>query len=148
MTGNCHDTEDLTQETFLRALNRLESFTPGTAMRAWLLRIASNALFDQHRKRQRSKTVPLADEPLGVEPRPGQRLELAETHRLLQAAMTELSEMTRLVFHLRAQENLSFREIAELAGTTEQGARWHMFQARTKLLKRMAPEIDGIRADE
>ena len=46
LTGNTHDTEDLTQETFLRALKRLDSFRPGTAMRAWLLRIATNAFFD------------------------------------------------------------------------------------------------------
>ena len=43
-----------------------------------------------------------------------------------------------MVFHLRAQEDLSFREIAELVGTTEQGARQHMHQARTRLLKQMA----------
>src|SRR5271166_3165251 len=52
LTGDMHDTEDLTQETFLRALNRFSSFRPGTNMRTWLLRIASNAFFDVHRRRQ------------------------------------------------------------------------------------------------
>jgi len=55
--------------------------------------------------------------------------------------MEELSELTRLVFHLRAQEDLPFREIAELAGTTEQAARWHMHQARTKLLARLGDQL-------
>ena len=57
LTGNTHDTEDLTQETFLRALNRLDTFRPGTNMRSWLLRIACNAFFDWQRKRKRSRAV-------------------------------------------------------------------------------------------
>ena len=51
LSGNVHETEDLTQETFLRALQRLASFQPGTNMRNWLMRVASNAFFDLQRKR-------------------------------------------------------------------------------------------------
>ena len=66
---------------------------------------------------------------------------MAERCDRLRAAMGELTELTRLVFHLRAQEDLSFREIAEIAGTTEQAARWHMHQARTKLLERLGTDF-------
>jgi RNA polymerase sigma-70 factor, ECF subfamily len=138
LTGNTHDTEDLTQETFTRALDRLDTYRPGTRMRNWLLRIASNAFFDLRRKRQRLKVKPLEADPPDDTGRPEQALETREQSELLRAALGDLTEMTRLVFHLRAQEDLSFREIAELAGTTEQGARWHMHQARTRLLERMA----------
>ncbi len=138
MTGHPHDTEDLTQETFLRALKRLDTFQPGTKMRAWLLRIASNVFFDVQRKRRRVSFQPLdQDHPVSSQP-PEHRLETAEQCELLQAALTQLSDLTRMVFHLRTVEDLSFREIAELAGTTEQAARWHMHQARTKLLQRLA----------
>src|SRR5436189_4394981 len=102
LSGNSHDTEDLTQETFLRALNRLESFQPGTRMRSWLLRIATNAFFDVRRKRQRANVRPLEHEPPATSPRPGHALEVAEQSKLLQAALEELTETTRLVFHLRA----------------------------------------------
>ena len=68
-----------------------------------------------------------------------QRLEVAEQCDLLRAALAELTDLTRLVFHLRAAEELSFREIAELAGTTEQSARWHMCEARKRLLDRLGP---------
>src|SRR5271165_5723149 len=61
MTGNTHDTEDLAQETFLRALKKQETFQPGTQLRSWLLRIAANAFFDVRRKRQRLNQRPLAD---------------------------------------------------------------------------------------
>lgn len=138
MTGNSHDTEDLTQETFLRALKRLDTFEPGTRMRAWLLRIAANAFFDVQRKRQRLTFQTLEQEQADSSPRPEDRLELAEQSELLKTALAQLTDLTRMVFHLRAVEDLSFREIAVLAGTTEQAARWHMHQARTKLLERLA----------
>jgi RNA polymerase sigma-70 factor (ECF subfamily) len=138
MTGKTHDTEDLTQETFLRALKRLDTFQPGTRMRAWLLRIAANVFFDTQRRRKRASFHPLEHEVADPLHGPEHRLEVAEQSELLQAALKELTELTRMVFHLRAVEDLSFREIAELAGTTEQAARWHMHQARTKLLQRFA----------
>jgi RNA polymerase sigma-70 factor (ECF subfamily) len=137
LSGSVHGAEDLTQETFLRALDRLDRFEKGTNMRAWLLRIATNAFFDEQRKRKRAKTEPLGDEPPSRTPPLDWHLETAEQAALARAAMEELTELTRLVFHLRVQEDLSFREIAELAGTTEQSARWHMHQARTKLLARL-----------
>jgi RNA polymerase sigma-70 factor (ECF subfamily) len=141
MTGNRHDTEDLTQETFLRALDRLDSFTAGTKMRAWLLRIASNAFFDVKRKRQRFHQHELSDEQPGRDSRPEQPLEAAEQNELLKAALEDLSEMTRLVFHLRTQEDLSFREVGEMAGVSEEAARWHMQQARSKLTARLAGKV-------
>jgi RNA polymerase sigma factor (sigma-70 family) len=137
MTGNAHDCEDLTQETFLRALRRWDSFRPGTNLRAWLLRIAANAFFDVKRKQQTLKIAPLQVEiPSGAAPAE-LALELHEQGVLVRAAMEELTELTRLVFHLRVTEDLSFRDIAELAGITEVAARWHMHQARSKLLKRL-----------
>jgi RNA polymerase sigma-70 factor (ECF subfamily) len=135
LTGTAHEAEDLTQETFLRALQRLDSFEPDTNLRAWLLRIASNAFLDDRRKRARRRTGPLDHEPACPAPPPGHHLETAERSGLVRSALARLSPLTRLVFHLRAEEDLSFREIGELAGTTEEAARWHMRQARLHLLR-------------
>lgn len=141
LTGNSHDTEDLTQETFLRALKRLATFQPGTNLRAWLLRIAANAFFDTQRKRKRASVQPIEVEPPGAAPAPDHRLEVMEESELLKAAMRELPNMTRLVFHLRATEDLSFKEIADMVGSTEQAARWHMHEARVRLLKKMGNKL-------
>ena len=137
LTGHAHDTEDLAQETFLRAWKKRDSFRPGSNERAWLLRIASNAFFDLRRKQQRRPVEPLTDEPADVGQHPAARLEAVEQAQLLRAAMAELTEVTRLVFHLRAVEELSFREIGDIAGVTEEAARWHMGQARRKLFARL-----------
>src|SRR6266851_260980 len=118
MTGNTHDTEDLTQEAFLRAMRRFDSFEPGTNVRAWLLRIAANAFFDCRRKRQRAHVQTLAHDPPAEPQPPDAGLLFAEQHELLRAGLEELTDLTRMVFHLRATEGLSFREIARLAGTT------------------------------
>jgi RNA polymerase sigma-70 factor, ECF subfamily len=141
MTGNTHDTEDLTQETFLRALNRFETFRPGTRMRAWLLRIASNAFFDVQRQRGRLRIKSLDQDVPAASRRPEQALESAEQNALLQAALTGLSNTDRMVFHLRVQEELSHREIAEILEISEEAARWHLHQARVKLMKRLAGKV-------
>jgi RNA polymerase sigma-70 factor (ECF subfamily) len=137
MTGNVHDAEELTQETFLRALRRFESFQPGTQLRSWLLRIATNVCQDLRRQQKRARRVPLPNDLPSTEAAPDSRLLTADQAGLLKTALEDLSDTTRAVFHLRVQEDLPFREIAQLVGTTEQAARWHMHQARCKLLKRM-----------
>jgi RNA polymerase sigma-70 factor, ECF subfamily len=137
MTRNVHDCEDLTQETFLRALRRWETFKPGTSLRAWLLRIAANAFFDVKRKQKTLKIAPLQVDLSSEAPPVEMALELREQGLLARAAMEELSELTRMVFHLRVTEDLAFKEIAELAGITPVAARWHMHQARVKLMKRL-----------
>ena len=142
MTGNAQDCEDLTQETFLRALRNWASYKPGTNVQAWLFRIAVNAYFDTRRKQQKLKTNALENEPQSPEKSVEERLELVEQGVLIRAAMEELSELARMVFHLRVTENLSFREISEVTGITEVGARWHMFEARRKLLKRLEGPVE------
>jgi RNA polymerase sigma-70 factor (ECF subfamily) len=52
-------------------------------------------------------------------------------------AIAELPETARAVFLLRTQEQMSFREIADVIGTSEETARWHMMQARRGLMKRL-----------
>jgi RNA polymerase sigma factor (sigma-70 family) len=137
MTGHAQDTEDLAQETFLKALERLDSFAPGTNLRAWLLKIACNAFLDSRRKQARVK---LAAAPPEVEDRAvgaDHRLATAEQATLARAALDELTDLTRAVFHLRVEEELPFRDIGLLVGTTEEAARWHMHQARTILLAKL-----------
>lgn len=142
LTGNPHDSEDLTQETFLRALRRWDSFKKGSNLRAWLLRIGTNAFFDVKRKKKTLKINPLADEIESEEASVETQLENKEQGELIRAALVDLSELTRLVFHLRVTEDLAFKEVADLAGITEVAARQHMHQARAKLLKRFGSPSD------
>lgn len=140
LTLNRHDAEDLTQETFLRATERRSSFQAGTNLRAWLLRIATNAFLDRQRHKKVMKIAPLPEELSFDSKSPGQRLEDAERHANVEAAIASLPDVQRIVFLLRGQEELSFREIGESIGMTEETARWHMMQARRQLLVK----LDGM----
>lgn len=134
LTNNHHDTEDLTQETFLRAMIHIDTLQPGSNTRAWLLRIATNAYYDVYRKRRRVQVQPLRTDLAGAQPDPGHDLEVAEECARLRSALEELSATTRLVFHLRVTEELSFRAIGTMLNLSEETARWHMHQARTRLV--------------
>ena len=140
LTVNRHDAEDLTQETFLRAIERRASFQPGTNLRAWLLRIATNAFLDRQRRKKILKIGPLPEEISHEAPDPGQGLEDLESHASVEAAIASLPEVQRVIFVLRSQNELSFRDIGQAIGMTEETARWHMMQARRQLLGK----LDGI----
>ncbi|MBI5722390.1 MAG: RNA polymerase sigma factor [Planctomycetes bacterium] len=139
MTANVHDAEELTQETFLRALAKITRFREGSSARAWLLRIAVNACLDT-RKRPGKKTISLQQAGVDMPApsiSPSKALEDGELAPLLQSAILQLPESPRAVFLLRATEGMAFREIAETIGTTEETARWHMLQARRFLTERL-----------
>jgi RNA polymerase sigma-70 factor (ECF subfamily) len=138
LTRKRHDAEDLAQEAFLKAAARHESFAAGTHLRAWLLRIVTNAFLDGRRRKNASPLTPIGDGPLSAcGPPPDHAIENRELGEALEAALAELGEMPRTVFLLRTQEQMSFRDIAGCVGTTEETARWHMLQARRILMQRM-----------
>ena len=137
MTRNVHDTEELTQETFLRALRQFASLRPQSNLRAWLMRIATNALSDLKRKRRRVRFETLEHEPPEYARSAEANLEQTKQKRQTQTTDKQLSETPRAVFHLRVVEELSYRDIAELLDTTEEAARWQMHDARKKLLRHM-----------
>ena len=134
-----HEAEDLTQETFLRASQRRDSFVAGTNLRAWLMRIATNAFLDGRRRRQVARSTPLCEEAGLSHPARGpvQRVENQELVEALETAIREVPEIPRLVFLLRTREELSFKEIAGMIGVSEETARWHMLQARRALMERL-----------
>jgi RNA polymerase sigma-70 factor (ECF subfamily) len=146
LTSSAHDAEDLSQETFLRAIERRSSFRSGSNVRAWLMRIATNAFLDRQRRRKVMKIAPRAEQEAAPEPMPGDRaaasapgqaMEARELHASVERAIAELAETPRLIFVLRSLEEMSFRDIAEALSMTEETARWHMMQARRQLLGKL-----------
>jgi RNA polymerase sigma-70 factor (ECF subfamily) len=140
LTANAHDAEELTQEAFLRAMQKLDQYQAGTNMRGWLLRIATNMFLDGKR-RARPKTGDMSADVAAPPERAGANLERMELSRQLQGALLQLPETQRTVFLLRSTEEMAFREISEMIGTTEATARWHMLQARQQLVKLLEGKI-------
>ena len=124
---NRDDTEDLLQETFLRAWRFLHRFDRGRPFGPWLLRIGVNLARNHLRRRRRASELSL-DEPSGVEGEEGfegawladaRTLEELDHRRLLaatRAALADLPEEQRVVLEMRLLAEMSYREIAEALG--------------------------------
>jgi RNA polymerase sigma-70 factor (ECF subfamily) len=141
MTRDRHTAEDLTQETFLKALGAVQSFRPGSNFRAWVFRIGHNNFVNQKRSERRTKHQLPEDAPApevgGVEITTENREALEVVHK----AVADLPDDFRVALLLRVEEGLSFREVAKILGTTEETARWRVFKARQKLMKVLSPEL-------
>ena len=136
-----HTAEDLTQETFLKALAAVNSFRPGSNFRAWIFRIGHNNFVNQKRAERRTK-VALPDD--AAAPDLGLAETTTENREALEAvarAVAELPSDFRAALTLRVEEGLSFRDVARILNTTEETARWRVFKARQKLMKMLSPEL-------
>src|SRR5512140_3132124 len=146
------DAEDITQQTFLSALEHLESFRGEASFATWLLRIASHAALKIIRKRKGLDTVSLEEATEGAEQSdtlphpeyiadwrqsPGQLVERNEIRRLLDEALGQLDDKHRLVFLLRDVEGLSVKETAETLGLSEANTKVRLLRARLQLREQL-----------
>jgi RNA polymerase sigma-70 factor, ECF subfamily len=142
------DAEDVTQQTFLSALEHLESFRGESGFRTWLTRIATHAALKVIRKRNGLLTVSLdeatdAPDDGGPIPHPGyiadwraspeHLVERRETAQLIETALESLDTNHRLVFLLRDVEGFSVRETADTLGLTEANVKVRLLRARLRL---------------
>jgi RNA polymerase sigma-70 factor (ECF subfamily) len=136
-----HAAEDLTQETFLKALGSLHSFKAGTNLQAWLFRIAHNSFLNQRRAGRKVRQAFPVDVAAAAEG-PVEEAMSREALQLLARAVGRLPTDFRAAFLLRVEENLSFREMSDVLEITEETARWRVFKARQKLMEVLAPQLD------
>ena len=139
------DARDLAQRAFLRAFEaarrslRLRRGEP-VPLRAWLLRVAVNMGKNHARDRRRWRPVPVdaVDAEVGVPPVGSDALEWEERARAVRAAVLELSRRQREVLGLRIDAELSFRDIGEVLGITENNAKVHFHHAAKRLRELVA----------
>jgi RNA polymerase sigma-70 factor (ECF subfamily) len=141
MTHDAHAAEDVVQETFLRAFAGLKLFRAGSNFRAWLFRIAHNCFVNQQRVANR-KCQAYPDDLADDEDGPDECALSREALQVLARAVGRLPNEFRAAFLLRAEQGMSFRQIADILDLTEETARWRVFKARQKLLTVLAPQLD------
>ena len=126
--------EELTQETFFHAMRSVDSFRNDCDVRVWLCQIAKN-IFISHCRKQKHTTDEEIPETL-PDPVPSVQLTLEdkesvyEIHQILHT----MKEPYKEVFTLRVFGELSFRQIAELFGKTENWAAVTFHRAKLKIL--------------
>jgi RNA polymerase sigma-70 factor (ECF subfamily) len=152
MLRHKQDAEDVTQQTFLSAVEHLAGFREEASFSTWLLRIATHAALKIIRRRKGLNTVSLEEATEGSESvnsvphpefiadwrqSPEQLVQLNETRHLLDEALAQLDEKHRLVFLLRDVEGLSIKETAETLGSSEANVKVRLLRARLQLREQL-----------
>lgn len=130
LTHNHHLAEEVTQESFFKALKAIDSFHGECRLQVWLCQIAKNTYFSLLKKRKH--TAPMEGDwpdPADLEERLGDKEEALQIHRVLHT----LPEPYREVFWLRTFGELSFSQIGGLFEKTESWARVTYHRARLKI---------------
>jgi RNA polymerase sigma-70 factor (ECF subfamily) len=131
-----NDAEEITQETFFRAISTDKSFKGDSDSFTWLCAIAKNIFIDQKRHYARQDdelSEELPDMDKGLE----EKLADRETSLRIHIVLHQLEEPYKEVFQLRIFGELSFAEIGSIFGKTETWARVTYHRARVKIKERM-----------
>jgi RNA polymerase sigma-70 factor, ECF subfamily len=141
LCGNEQEAEDIAQETFVRAWTSSGTLRAPT-LKAYLFTIARH-IYLQQRKRE-SHQIDLSPELIDENPGPDA---LAETRAELDAvfgALKTFPEPDRSALILRAQDGLSYDEIARICGITVAAAKVKIHRARLKLAKLLRPNQEDL----
>ncbi len=136
LSEDTHIAEEITQETFFRAMRSIDHFKGKSSLKTWLCAIAKNVWLSEQR---RKKPLPMEAARSVPDPSPGpedallSQDENIRVHRLLH----RLEEPYREVFTLRTLGQLSFRDIGELFGKSDNWACVVYHRARAKLKEEM-----------
>jgi RNA polymerase sigma-70 factor (ECF subfamily) len=127
------DASDVTQQAFVRAFKGLTSFRGAASVRSWLYRIAINCALTWLRDHRREEPTELAEDALvDSNPAPARLMGDQENTRL-RAAILQLPPKQKLVLELRVFDDLSFKEVAELADCSENTAKVNFHYAVKRL---------------
>jgi RNA polymerase sigma-70 factor (ECF subfamily) len=130
--------KDLTQETFLRAYERLDQFDPSRRFGPWLFRIGVNLTLDYLRKRKRRGRWSLFSEspteklPDPAVPDPRKSLDISQEVRTV---LEQIPDKYKSVLVLRDLENFSTSDIAAILNRKEATIRWRLAEARNRFQK-------------
>lgn len=134
---NREDAEDVTQETFITAHRKLDTFRGESQLRTWLSRIAWNRSMD-HRRRSRFRRFLHLDEPEAVElpsleADPERATLAASAHARARREIDRLPESLRDTLLLATAGDLDYASIAGLLGVREGTVKSRVFEARAML---------------
>ncbi|MDQ7028843.1 MAG: sigma-70 family RNA polymerase sigma factor [Ardenticatenia bacterium] len=154
LVGRPDEAEDVLQETFIAACEKIKDFKGHSRLGTWLYRIVTNNGLMYLRRRR--PTVPLdevEEASVNVHPRllqkwpddPASAVDVAELRAAMEQAIAELPETLRLAFVLRDIEGLSTREAAEVLGISPTALKVRLHRARLLLRERLAEYFTTVR---
>ena len=153
MLADREDALDVAQEVFLSAYRNLAGFRGEASLSTWLLRIAANRSLNRIRQRAtRAAREVMSIEPQGdgdspfqppgrEEDRPDRMMESRETRKILEAAIANLDEDSRMLVLLSDVEGFSYEELSEAVGIPLGTVKSRLHRARMALRKMLAPVV-------
>jgi len=142
LTRDFNTSEELTQETFYKALKNINKFKGESKLSTWLCQIAKNLWYDEI-KRKKVKEISLEDSSGIVEIISNESIEdeaiSKDTRVKLFERLQKLDSVTREVIYLRITGDLSFKEIGTILNKTENWARVTYYRGKQKL-----KEVDDL----
>jgi RNA polymerase sigma-70 factor (ECF subfamily) len=130
---NPADAEDLVQDAFLRALERIGTFDARRAFGPWFFRLLVNTGLDTHRKSKVRRTEPENLETPSKGPSPLQSVEREEIRRRFEEALAVLPPRQRFIVWAYEVDGLSTEEIADELGVSQGTVRSHLHHGRHAL---------------
>ena len=142
-TSSAEESQDLTQEVFLRVFRNLKSFNAGTGVfRVWLTSLTRNLLIDHYRRTRKEKLVDSIEDRLPTleslstpEAHPEGRTAGREAGEMLRAALAKISPELREAVILRDLEELDYREIAAVLRVPDGTVKSRISRGRAELAR-------------
>lgn len=128
--------EELTQETFFRAMRTIGNYDGSCKLSVWLCQIAKHLWYQWLDRHTRWKPVELTEDVKSA-PSPEQSYMLRMEKTDLYKAIHNLPEAMREVVHMRLTGEFSFAEIGEIVGKSENWARVTFYRAKKKIMEEM-----------
>lgn len=139
--SHTHDAEwsqELMQETFLRAISSISRYDGSCKLSVWLCQIAKHILYQELRKRKWTETVELTDYIPDHSATDGEANVLNQENKVeIFRAIHHLPELEREVMLYRITGELSFREIGLILGKSENWSRTTFYRAKQKVKKEL-----------
>lgn len=125
--------EDLTQETFCKAINKIDEFNGKCKLSVWLCKIAKNLWLNEMHRANIITTVEENDEYIDLKQNIEENFLKKQDVTQLYKKNSKLEESIKDVFYLRLFGNLSFKEIGEILGKGEVWARVNFYRGKQKI---------------
>jgi RNA polymerase sigma-70 factor (ECF subfamily) len=139
LLGQSEDAEDLVQDAFVAALQKIDTFDTERDFAPWFYRILVNRCLNARKARSRRHTVDLPGEVATSAASPLVETERSELRAQLQRAMAQLPERQRIIVTMFDLEGFSSPEIADVLEISDGTVRWHLHQARRALREALEP---------
>jgi len=138
IVGDMDDAADITQTTFVKVFEKIDSFNPSFKFFSWLYRISINEAFNLQKKNKQAASIEM--ETVSTQPGPYEDFRQMEMCENLKYALAKMTYDYRIVIVLKHLMLLSYKEIAEILSLPEKTVKSRLFSGRQVLHRQLVEQ--------